>query len=102
MEALNAVAPTLHRYPEQIDADLVAAIAETFGLKPEMILPSNGSDELIGLLATACYLEDSEAIHTQYGFLVFPQAIRIAGGIVPVVAADDDLTVSVDAPSSRH
>lgn len=96
MQALNAVAPTLHRYPEQIDADLVAAIAETFGLKQEMILPSNGSDELIGLLATA-YLEDGdEAIHTQYGFLVFPQAIRIAGG-VPVVAADDDLTVSVDS-----
>lgn len=93
--ALGQLGGSLHRYPDQISPDLVAAIAAKFSLKPELILPSNGSDELIGLLATA-YLEDGdEAIHTQYGFLVFPQAIRIAGG-VPVVAADEGLTVSVD------
>ena len=93
--ALSQITPTMHRYPEQIDNELVAALAEVFDLRPELILPSNGSDELIGLLATA-YLEDGdEAIYTQYGFLVFPQAIRIAGG-VPVIAEDDGLTVSVD------
>ncbi|MCE2516656.1 MAG: aminotransferase class I/II-fold pyridoxal phosphate-dependent enzyme [Alphaproteobacteria bacterium] len=93
--ALGELGETLHRYPEQISQGLVKAIADRFSLKPELILPSNGSDELIGLLATA-YLEDGdEAIHTQYGFLVFPQAIRIAGGVA-VVAADDGLTVSVD------
>ena len=96
VEALKDITPDMHRYPEQIDRGLVSAIADVFNLNPEMILPSNGSDELIGLLATA-YLEDGdEAIYTQYGFLVFPQAIRIAGG-VPVIAADDGLTVSVDA-----
>ena len=93
--AMGQLGEVLHRYPEQINHDLVVAIAEKFALKPEMILPSNGSDELIGLLASA-YLEDGdEAIYTQYGFLVFPQAIRIAGGI-PVIAADEGLTVSVD------
>ena len=94
--ALQSMGADLHRYPEQISRDLVAAIAERFALNPDHILPSNGSDELIGLLCTA-YLENGdEAIITQYGFLVFPQAIRIAGGI-PVVAMDDNLTVSVDA-----
>lgn len=95
VEALRRLGDELHRYPEQVDQHLVASIAEAEGLKPEMILPSNGSDELIGLLATA-YLEDGdEAIYTQHGFLVFPQSIRIAGG-VPVVAQDDELTVSID------
>ena len=94
-EALASLGAELHRYPQQIDHDLVTAIAEAEGLNPGMILPSNGSDELIGLLATAYLEEGDEAIHTQYGFLVFPQAIRIAGG-VPVVADDDGLTVSVD------
>lgn len=94
-EALAGITPKLHRYPEQIDTDLVAAIADAYGLRRELILPSNGSDELIGLLATA-YLENGdEAIYTQYGFLVFPQSIRIAGG-TPVIAKDDELTVSVD------
>ncbi|MEK9860482.1 MAG: histidinol-phosphate transaminase [Alphaproteobacteria bacterium] len=96
LEAIQSMGAELHRYPEQISRDLVAAIAERFSLDPNRILPSNGSDELIGLLSTA-YLEDGdEAIITQYGFLVFPQSIRIAGG-VPVVAMDDDLTVSIDA-----
>jgi len=94
-EALASVAETLHRYPAQISADLVQAIAERFDLKPELILPSNGSDELIGLLATAYLNDGDEAIYTQYGFLVFPQSIRIAGGI-PVRVDDDALTVSID------
>ena len=94
-EALGRMGPELHRYPEQVSQELVQAIAESENLDPERILPANGSDELIYLLASA-YLEDgAEAIHTQYGFLVFPQAIRIAGG-VPVVASDEDLTASVD------
>lgn len=95
VEALQTIGAELHRYPEQISRDLVNAIAERFDLNPDHILPSNGSDELIGLLCTA-YLENGdEAIITQYGFLVFPQATIIAGG-VPVVAADEGLTASVD------
>ncbi len=93
--AIADVASLLHRYPDQINANLVQAIATRFNLKPELILPSNGSDELIGLLATAYLNDGDEAIYTQYGFLVFPQAIRIAGG-VPVRVNDDDLTVSID------
>lgn len=95
VEALASLGENLHRYPEQISHDLVKAIAATFNLNPKMILPSNGSDELIGLLCTAYLNEGDEAIYTQYGFLVFPQAIKIASG-VPVIASDDGLTVSVD------
>ena len=95
VEAFGRMGPELHRYPEQINQELVDAIAEAGKLDPAKILPSNGSDELIYLLAMA-YLEDGdEAIHTRHGFLVFPQAIRIAGG-VPVAADDDGLTASVD------
>lgn len=86
---------SLHRYPEQISQDLVEAIATRFNLNPEQILPANGSDELISLLATAYLNEGDEAIYTQYGFLVFPQAIRIAGGL-PVRVDDENLTASID------
>jgi len=94
--ALGEIGDRLHRYPEQIDRELVAAIASVHDLDPARILPSNGSDELIGLLTTA-YLEDGdEAIYTQYGFLVFPQAIRIAGGVPVRVDDGAELTVSID------
>ena len=99
-EALDRLGSGLSRYPEQIDRGLVEAIAEVEGLDPARILPANGSDELIGLLARTYLESGDEAIHTEYGFLVFPQATRIAGGM-PVVAPDNGLTASVDAILER-
>ena len=98
LESMRSVdGETLRRYPEQINAALVTALAERYQLEAARIMPSNGSDELIGLLANA-YLEvGDEAIISQYGFLVFRQSVQIAGG-VPIIAADDEVfTVSVDA-----
>lgn len=94
-EALRSAPFQINHYNVPQSAELHEAIAERYGLEADRILSANGSDELIGLICLA-YLEDGdEAIHTEYGFLVFPQATRIAGG-VPVVAKDDGLTVSVD------
>ena len=94
-EALRSDAFRLNHYNAPQSAELHEAIAERYGLEASRILSSNGSDELIGLICMA-YLEDGdEAIYTQYGFLVFPQATIIAGG-VPVKVADEGLTASVD------
>ncbi len=95
-EAVRNNDVALDRYPAQQDEGLINAIASRFGLNPTQILTGNGSDELIYLLCTAFLNPGDEAIHTQYGFLVFPQAIKIAGG-VPIIAADDNYTVSVDS-----
>lgn len=95
-EALRNHAFQINHYNLPQSAELHEAIAKRYEIASDRILTANGSDELIGLICTA-YLEDGdEVIHTQYGFLVFPQATIIAGG-KPVVAADGDgLTVSVD------
>ncbi|AHC73639.1 histidinol-phosphate aminotransferase [Candidatus Endolissoclinum faulkneri L5] len=67
---------------------------------PSRIVLGCGSDELIRAL-TQAYLEPGEeAIHTQYGFLQFPTAIKIAGGI-PVSAPDNHYTANVDAILER-
>ena len=99
-EAIKKNDIKFYRYPAQQDEDLIESIALRFKLKPEKILIGNGSDELIYLLCTAFLNPGDEAIHTEYGFLVFPQAIKIAGG-VPIVAPDDNFTVSVDAIISK-
>ena len=99
-EAIKTNNLILHRYPEQQDEALINTIASRFKLDPRRILTGNGSDELIYLLCTAFLNRGDEAIHTEYGFLVFPQAIKIAGG-KPIVAVDDNFTVNVDSIISK-
>ena len=88
--------PSLNHYPEQQSQALAEAIAARYQVKAEQILTSNGSDELIYLLCQTYLDTGDEAIYTQYGFLVFPHSIRLCGA-VPVMAADDGYTASVDA-----
>ncbi|AFX98927.1 aminotransferase class I and II family protein [Candidatus Endolissoclinum faulkneri L2] len=87
----------IHTYPTESTSGLVEAIGVRYGINdPSRIVLGCGSDELIRML-TQAYLEPGdEAIHTQYGFLQFPIATKIAGG-VPVSAPDNHYTASVDA-----
>lgn len=94
-EYLATALGDLQIYPQMQSAQLHQAIAERYGVQEEMILSSNGSDELIALLAQAYLGPGDEAIYTQYGFLVFPQVITVAGA-TSVIAADEGRTVSVD------
>ena len=96
VEAIRRVATEVAEYPDGAAHELRAAIAERHGLNPDNIVCGNGSDELLNLLAHAYLSPGDEAIHTEHGFLVYPIAIRAAGG-VPVVAPEENLTASVDA-----
>ena len=60
-----------HRYPDQIDQGLINAIANRYKLIQENIVLGNGSDDLIQLICNAFIDPGDEAIHTEYGFLVF-------------------------------
>lgn len=96
VEAMATVAGKIHQYPGVAASGLAEAIAERHGIDPGRIVLGCGSDELIQVI-TQAYLEPGdEVIHTQYGFLLFPMATKIAGG-VPVCAPDDGFTASVDA-----
>ena len=72
------------------------AIAETYGLNPANILCSNGSDELLGLLAQTYIKPGDEGIFTEHGFLVYRIQILAAGG-KPVVVKEDNERTDVDA-----
>ncbi|NQW09822.1 MAG: histidinol-phosphate transaminase [Alphaproteobacteria bacterium] len=96
MAAMTTVAATMHRYPPVEASGLIQAIAERHGVDAQRIVVGCGSDELIQTLCLAFLEPGDEAIHTQYGFLLFPLAIKVAGG-VPVSAPDDGYTASVDA-----
>lgn len=100
VEAMQAVAGRIHEYPGIDASGLARALAGRHGIAPERIVLGCGSDELIQTLCLGFLAPGDEAIHTQYGFLQFPTATRIAGGI-PVSAPDDGYTASIDAILAR-
>ncbi|WP_018690217.1 histidinol-phosphate transaminase [Ahrensia kielensis] len=96
IDAYNNIANKLEIYPDGSATELRDAIAKTHGLNPENILCSNGSDELLGLLAGTYIGPGDEGIFTEHGFLVYKIQIKAAGG-VPIVVRETDLHANVDA-----
>jgi histidinol-phosphate aminotransferase len=96
IEAYHTVGAHLEDYPDGSASDLREAIGKAFGLDPDRIVCGAGSDDLLNLLARAYLTDGDEAIHTTYGFLVYPIA-TLGAGAKPVVAAEKNYTADVDA-----
>lgn len=95
IEAYRQAADTLQIYPDGSAAALRTAIANVHGLNPDNIVCSNGSDELLGLLASTYIGPGDEGIFTEHGFLVYKIQILAAGG-TPVVVPETDHRADVD------
>ena len=95
-EAVRAVADRMEFYPDGAATRLREAIGEAHGLNPANIVCSNGSDEIIGLLAMTYLSPGDEAIFTEHGFLVYKIYIQAASA-VPVSVRETALTADVDA-----
>jgi len=98
--AFRDTAQTLALYPDGGAHHLKSAIAERHAIDPGGLIVGNGSDELLGLIASAFLKAGDEGLYSQYGFLSYPIAIRAAGGR-PVVAPERDLLADVDALLAR-
>lgn len=96
VEAYQDASRSLAVYPDGSSGVLRAAIASAHGLNPANIICSNGSDELLGLLANIYLQPGDEGIFTEHGFLVYKIQI-LAAGATPVVVPETDFTASVDA-----
>ncbi|WP_157018762.1 histidinol-phosphate transaminase [Mesorhizobium xinjiangense] len=96
VEAVHEAAGMLEFYPDGAATSLRQAIGEVHGLNPANIVCSNGSDEVIQLLAQTYLQPGDEGLFTEHGFLVYRIYIQAAGG-VPVVAPEMDETADVDA-----
>jgi histidinol-phosphate aminotransferase len=94
--AYRDAAHSLELYPDGSAALLREAIAARHGLNAERIVCGAGSDELLQLLSHAYLGPGDEAVYSQYGFLVYPIAIK-SNGATAVVAPERDRIASVDA-----
>ncbi|WP_029042315.1 histidinol-phosphate transaminase [Cucumibacter marinus] len=96
VEAFKAMADRLADYPDSSAAKLRTAVGETYGLDPSRLVVGAGSDELLHLIAQAYLGHGTEAVMSQYGFLVYPIVTRAAGAEL-VVAPENDYRTDVDA-----
>jgi histidinol-phosphate aminotransferase len=98
--AYRSVADKLELYPDGAATELRAAIGAAYGLNPDRIVCGNGSDDILHLIANGYIGPGDEGLYTQYGFLVYPIAIRAMGG-TPVVAPEIAYSADVDAILAR-
>ncbi len=87
---------SLHLYPDSACETLRAELGRIHGLESSRIQCSNGSEEMLHMLARAYAGPGDEVIYSQYGFIAYPIAIKAAGA-TPVVVAEQDYTTDVDA-----
>lgn len=97
IEAFQAAAVNLHRYPNTDHRALREAIAEkNGGLDADRIICGTGSDEVLHLLAQAYVGPGDETVMSQYGFSVYPIVTQAAGG-TQIVAPETNRITDVDA-----
>jgi histidinol-phosphate aminotransferase len=96
IEAAREVATRLDVYPDGSARRLRETIGEAHGLNPANIVCSNGSDEILGLLAQIYLSPGDEAIFTEHAFMVYRIYVQAAGAI-PVAVEETDERADVDA-----
>ncbi len=104
LAAIQAAAGQVHRYPDAGSLALREAIAARFELAPEMVLCTNGSDEMVFLLALAFLREGDEAIMAQGSFIsYYLRTIEMGGQALRVPLRDfaHDLEAMADAITER-
>lgn len=73
------------RYPSQ--QKLISALAKTHGLTNEQILLSNGSNDVLDIIARTFLAPGDSVIVSQHAFMVYDIVSKAAGGIVTTIPA---------------
>ena len=94
--AVRAAAEHMELYPDGGATDLRAAIAKSYGLDAALIVAGSGSEQVLGLLASAYAGPGDDVLYSEYGFLVYKIASLAAGANI-VVAKEKNFTTDVDA-----
>ncbi|MFH7319604.1 threonine-phosphate decarboxylase CobD [Desulfurivibrio sp. D14AmB] len=77
-EAIIAGIAQLGHYPDPLAEELVAALAESHRINPELLLAGNGSTELLYLALRV--LKPGKVLLTAPGFSEYERAARLVGG----------------------
>ena len=84
-------------YPDPECGALCAAAAEAFGVRPEQVICTNGSDEVLSWAFAAFCDGDRPAVFPDVTYGFYPVFAREQGVPYREVPLKDDLTVDIDA-----
>ena len=100
VKAIRGALKSCNRYPDGSGHDLIKALSETLDVSTENIILGNGSDEIIGMLATALLSPGDEVILPQPSFLMYDIMIRSVGAS-PTYVPLKKLTIDLDRLQKR-
>jgi histidinol-phosphate aminotransferase len=106
LEAIRAMLPLLHLYPDGNAFYLKRKLAAALQLAPENLVLGNGSNEIIEFIGHALISPGSGVVVSQYCFAIYPIITRMFGADVITVRAKDhghDLPAMLNAvtPNTR-
>ena len=99
-DALAAAMRDLSRYPDGSGFRLKNALAEHLDVQPQQITLGNGSNDVLDLAARVAISPGTRGVVDEHCFVVYPLAIKAAGGELVRVASQDwgsDLDALADA-----
>lgn len=79
MEAIKNTAGEIHRYPDGNATTLKDKLSKKLGVKPEMIVLGNGSNEVLELLAATFMRPGDHAVMSEQAFVVYQLATQSRG-----------------------
>jgi len=85
--ALAAAIQNVGHYPDGSGHGLRARLAHRLGVDIGQVTLGNGSNDVLVLLAEAFLVPGVEAVHSQYGFAVYPGAVQASGATARVAPA---------------
>lgn len=85
VRAAGQVLAGLHRYPAVLADDLREALARHHGVSPQQVLVTNGSDELLRLLAETYIRAGDRVVVPHPSFSVYSRVARLMGARVQQV-----------------
>lgn len=95
LEALNSeTARDLRLYSDPTSSDVKKAIADFYGIAPESVFVSNGSDEALNFLFMAFCADGAAYADITYGFYsVFAELYGVRSTVIPL---EEDFTLDTD------
>lgn len=85
LQAINAEAKNLNRYPDGHSFYLRQEIAKRLKIAPEQLIFGNGSDEIIVMAIRAFVEPGNEVVIAKPSFLIYEIAARLAGAKIKAV-----------------
>ena len=104
LAAIQSAAANVNRYPDAGSLALRQGLAARFGLSPDMVICSNGSDEMVFLLCLAFLREGDEAIMAHGSFIsYYLRTVEMGGTAIRMPLRDHahDLDAMAGAVTER-